>query len=98
MYLLDTDVISRTSPLSSADGRSLAAWLQRYGDQAYLSVVSLSEIQYGVARLLQGLVDADPARHWRGGNSPGHLTVEALEEAGIEHQRSYRTKPGAPEN
>ncbi len=53
MYLLDTDVISRTSPLSSAGGRSLAAWLQRHGDQAYLSVVSLSEIQYGVARLVQ---------------------------------------------
>ncbi len=52
MYLLDTDVISRTSPLSRG-ASGLAAWLQRHGDQAYLSVISLSEIQYGVAQLIR---------------------------------------------
>ena len=53
MFLLDTDVISRTSPLSSGGGPQLAAWLQRHGEQTFLSVVSLSEIQFGVSRLVQ---------------------------------------------
>ena len=34
----------------------------------------------------------------RGGNAPGHRTVDALEEAGIEQPRSYRKKPSAQEN
>ncbi len=52
MYLLDTDVISRTSPLSSEQAR-LAAWLTLNGDRSYISVISLSEMQYGVTRLLE---------------------------------------------
>ena len=53
MFLLDTDVISRTSPLSRGGTPGLGAWLQRYGDQAFLSVISLSEIQYGIAQLIR---------------------------------------------
>lgn len=52
MYLLDTDVVSRTSPVSI--GRpGLAEWLQAYADHCYLSVISLSELQYGVTRLME---------------------------------------------
>lgn len=52
MYLLDTDVISRTSPLSSAGSQGLAEWLAHNGDKTFLSAVTLGEIQYGVSRLL----------------------------------------------
>ncbi len=52
MYLLDTDVISRTSPLSSGQA-GLAAWLTVNGDRSFISVISLSEMQYGVTRLLE---------------------------------------------
>ena len=66
MYLLDTDVISRTSPLSLGGGSRLTGWLQRHGDEAFLSVVSLTEIQYGVSRLVERGAHARAAQlqHW----------------------------------
>ncbi len=53
MYLLDTDVISRTSPLSAAVHADVRDWLRQVGDQSYLSAVSMSEIQYGASCLIE---------------------------------------------
>lgn len=51
MYLLDTNVLSLSSPLNSARGSNAESWLQAVGRRGYLSVVSVSEVQFGVTRL-----------------------------------------------
>ena len=49
MFVLDTDVVSRTSPLSCAGG--VASWLGRHKGLSFLSVVTLAELYGGVERL-----------------------------------------------
>jgi toxin FitB len=51
VYLLDTNVISRGSPVASPDWHLVRHWLQGFGESSYLSVITLSELQYGTARL-----------------------------------------------
>ncbi|MBM6594093.1 type II toxin-antitoxin system VapC family toxin [Microvirga pudoricolor] len=53
MYLLDTDVISRTSPISIGGSPGLSDWLDANGQDSYLSVVTIGEMEYGVARLIE---------------------------------------------
>lgn len=50
MFVLDTDVVSRTSPLSR-DASDIAAWLMRHKGQSFVSVVTLAELHFGVDRL-----------------------------------------------
>lgn len=51
MYLLDTNVLSDLSPERSVASSGLIEWLRRNGDDCYLSVVTLTEVAYGVAWL-----------------------------------------------
>ncbi|HEY1931190.1 MAG TPA: type II toxin-antitoxin system VapC family toxin [Acetobacteraceae bacterium] len=51
MYLLDTCVISDLSPQRSQPDRSIAEWLQRNEHRCFLSVITMTEIAYGVAWL-----------------------------------------------
>jgi predicted nucleic acid-binding protein len=51
VYLLDTNVLSDLSPGRSVGATSLVDWLRRNGDLCYLSVVTLTEVAYGVAWL-----------------------------------------------
>jgi len=51
MYVLDTNVLSHTSPLQRAPNRQLITWLERNGDHLYLSSVTITEVAYGVAWL-----------------------------------------------
>jgi toxin FitB len=51
LYLLDTNVLSDLSPDKTAPNRNLVDWLRRNGDICFLSVVTLTEIAYGVAWL-----------------------------------------------
>lgn len=50
VFVLDTDVVSRTSPVSR-DGSRVADWLHRHKGQSVLSVVTLTELRFGVDRL-----------------------------------------------
>jgi len=50
-YLVDTDVLSRTSPSTAQSIPGLREWLEKNSEQLHLSVVSLMEISYGIAWL-----------------------------------------------
>jgi predicted nucleic acid-binding protein len=50
-YVVDTDVLSTTSPTAPSAIPGLPAWLERNSEHLYLSVVSLMEISYGIAWL-----------------------------------------------
>jgi predicted nucleic acid-binding protein len=50
-YVIDTDVLSSTSPTAPDAIPGLAAWLERNSAQLHLSVISLMEISYGIAWL-----------------------------------------------
>ena len=49
MYLLDTCVISHLSPEQSRPNPTITEWLRRNGEHCYLSVVTITEIAYGIA-------------------------------------------------
>ena len=51
MYVLETNILSHTSPSQTVPNADLTAWLARNGDHLYLSVVSVTEVAYGVAWL-----------------------------------------------
>ena len=64
MFVLDTDVVSRTSPLSRAGGA--ATWLSLHKGLSFLSVITLAELYGGVERLrLRGSTrKAELLRSW----------------------------------
>jgi predicted nucleic acid-binding protein len=51
MYVIDTDVLSQSSPTRRPEGAEVAAWMKRNGDCCYLSAVTIIETSYGVAWL-----------------------------------------------
>jgi predicted nucleic acid-binding protein len=52
LFLLDTNVVSATSPaVRSKVGRAaLASWLSRNSDRLFLSTVTIAEVEAGIAR------------------------------------------------
>lgn len=50
MFVLHTDVVSRTSPLSG-DARRVREWLLAHEGLSRVSVVTLAELHFGVERL-----------------------------------------------
>ena len=50
-YVVDTDVLSTTSPTSARAIPGLPAWLERNSEHLHVSVISLMEISYGIAWL-----------------------------------------------
>lgn len=51
MFLVDTDVISASSPLARKPVASAVAWLESRSDQLFISVVTVAEISDGIAKL-----------------------------------------------
>lgn len=51
MYLLDTNVVSALGPSSGAVTQTLAAWLRSHTEALSMSVVTVAEIEAGVAKL-----------------------------------------------
>jgi hypothetical protein len=49
LYLIDTNVISTTSP--SQPSSALGLWLEARADRLFLSVVTVAEIESGIAKL-----------------------------------------------
>jgi toxin FitB len=50
-YVVDTAVLSTTSPIRQGPVPDLPGWLERNSERLYLSVISLMEISYGIAWL-----------------------------------------------
>jgi predicted nucleic acid-binding protein len=65
VFVLDTDVISRTSPISRMAG-AVQGWLAKHEDRSFLSAATLAELHHGVARVrLEGATrKADVLQRW----------------------------------
>lgn len=50
MYLLDTNVISATAPTKAQTNAGLAGWLLAHSSELYLSVITIAEIEAGLAK------------------------------------------------
>jgi predicted nucleic acid-binding protein len=48
-YLLDTNVISITAPANQARDQTVLDWLEGHSDSLFLSVVTIAEIESGIA-------------------------------------------------
>ncbi len=51
MYLVDTNVISALSPAARPQNAAVASWLEQQSLSLFLSVVTVAEIEDGVAKL-----------------------------------------------
>jgi len=51
MYLLDTNILSETSPAKAKRNEGVVDWLRRNEESLYISVVTLTELSYGIERL-----------------------------------------------
>jgi predicted nucleic acid-binding protein len=51
MYVVDTDVLSQSSPTGKSGSKPVVDWLRQNGDSCYLSVVTVMECSYGIAWL-----------------------------------------------
>lgn len=49
MYLVDTNVISADAPTKARAVSGLAAWMERNSERLYLSVVTIGEVEDGIA-------------------------------------------------
>ncbi len=50
MYLVDTNVLSAASPTQAAAAPDLVAWMDRNSDSLYLSVITIADIEAGIAK------------------------------------------------
>ena len=54
MYLLDTNVVSQLDPRRREYAPQLVDWLERNGTRLFLSVMTITEMDSGVAKLRRG--------------------------------------------
>ncbi len=50
LYLVDTNIISASTPVRRAAPASLVQWMDRNSDRLYLSVITIAEIEDGIAK------------------------------------------------
>ncbi|GAN78080.1 PIN domain-containing protein [Acidisphaera rubrifaciens] len=50
MYLVDTNVLSAGAPARAAHGPGLVAWMEGNSDRLYLSVITVAEVEDGIAK------------------------------------------------
>ena len=50
MYLVDTNVLSAGSPTKARLASDLVAWMERNSDCLYLSVITVAEVEDGIAK------------------------------------------------
>jgi toxin FitB len=65
VYLVDTDVISAGSPWKAGPREALVRWMDEHSSELYLSVVTIAEIDSGIAK----------ARRQRAGRKAADLTA-----------------------
>jgi predicted nucleic acid-binding protein len=65
MYLLDTNVISVSAPGQTGFG-ALADWLRRRSDDLFISVITVAEVEDGIAKLRRqgGAARAERLSRW----------------------------------
>ena len=68
MYLVDTNVISALAPSNQRPASRLVKWLERASPYLFLSVISVAEIQSGIARAdrIGASTKATRMREWWG--------------------------------
>jgi predicted nucleic acid-binding protein len=67
LYLLDTDIVSADAPTKRQVGsEAFAAWMRLNSSRLYLSVISVAEIEAGIARAarIKATRKAEKLRHW----------------------------------
>jgi toxin FitB len=86
LYLLDTNIVSATSPLTAGDTASGAftAWLRRNEERLFLSAVTIAEIEAGIVRVerIGATVKAARLRRWLA--AVEHLYTERILPFGVE--------------
>ena len=89
MYLLDTNIVSATSPIArSVVGTSLFSnWLRRDSERLFLSAVTIAEIETGIARAdrIGATTKVERLRRWLA--SVEHLYADRILAFGIEEAR-----------
>jgi toxin FitB len=50
MYLVDTNVLSAAAPTKSSPSPALVDWMDRNSERLFLSVITIAEIEEGVAK------------------------------------------------
>ena len=50
MYLVDTNVLSAGSPTKAQSAPELAGWMERNSERLYLSVITVAEVEDGIAK------------------------------------------------
>ena len=50
MYLVDTNVLSAGSPTKAQPAPDLVGWMERNSEHLYLSVVTIAEVEDGIAK------------------------------------------------
>ena len=53
MYLVDTNVLSAGAPTKAVAAPAMAAWMDRNSTALYLSVITVAEVEDGIARSLR---------------------------------------------
>lgn len=68
MFLLDTNIVSATSPIAAAQSTRppILGWLELHGSEVYLSSVTIAEIWHGIHRAerLEDVTKAKRLRNW----------------------------------
>jgi toxin FitB len=50
VYLVDTNVLSAGAPTKAEPAVALAGWMERNSDRLYLSVITVAEVEDGIAK------------------------------------------------
>ena len=50
MYLVDTNVLSASAPTKAQPAPNLLDWLERNSDRLFLSVITVAEVENGIAK------------------------------------------------
>ncbi len=50
MYLVDTDVLSAGAPTKAQPSPDLVGWMERNSKRLYLSVITVAEVEDGIAK------------------------------------------------
>jgi hypothetical protein len=50
VYLVDTSVLSAIAPTKARPSPELAGWMDRHSDKLYLSVITIAEVEGGIAK------------------------------------------------
>ena len=50
VYLVDTNVLSANAPTKAQPNPDLAAWMDRNSDRLFLSVITIAEVEDGIAK------------------------------------------------